>query len=450
MGRKKKEPAKREQVRLRIESIDLEGQGVAHHDGKVVFVQGAITGEEVVAEVVRVKPSYLKAQTIKVLSESSSRVKPKCPHFGLCGGCLMQHIEPATQVAVKARALEDLLERIGRHRPETLLPPLFGPTWGYRHRARLSARYVIKKEKMLVGFREKSSVYVADMSECHVLPKHVSDLLPKLQAFLPSLNHHERMPQIELAVGNGATALVLRHLEPLEPEDVERLIQFGRENQVDWWAQPKGPDTVYRLDHEAPDPLHYDIPSFGVTMKFRPTDFTQVNHRINDAMVHRAVQLLDLQPDDRVLDLFCGLGNFSLPLATRGAFVKGFEGSSDLVARASENAQLNGLADKTEFHERNLFELDVAEWESWGEHEKVLIDPPRDGAAAVVQAIAKASSQYQPERIVYVSCNPATLARDVNILCSVGEYRLVKAGVINMFPHTGHVESIALFQKKVG
>lgn len=447
MARKRKEPLNRERLRVTIQSIDLEGQGVAHHDGKVVFVQGAVTGEEVLAEVTRNKPSHMKARTLEVLKESSSRVVPKCPNFGVCGGCLMQHIEPSTQVAVKSRALEDLLTRIGRHSPENVLPPMFGPSWNYRHRARLSVRYVIKKEKMLVGFREKGSPYVADMTECHVLPKHVSDLLPKLQAFLPSLSHYMRLPQIELAVGDNATALVLRHMEPMEAADLELLKDFGIQNQVDWWLQPKGPESIHRLTPDTPDPLSYQIASFGVEMRFKPTDFTQVNHLINDSMIKRASQLLDLQPDDQVLDLFCGLGNFSLPLATQCQRVKGFEGSQDLVQRAGENAALNSLSHKTEFHLRNLFEVTADEWEGWGKHNKVLIDPPRDGALAVVQAIVGAKDEFQPERIVYVSCNPATLARDVAELCGNGPYKLLKAGVINMFPHTGHVESIALFVK---
>lgn len=448
MARKRKEALNRERLRVTIQSIDLEGQGVAHHNGKVVFVQGAVTGEEVLAEVTREKSSFTKARTVQVLKESSSRVVPRCPNFGVCGGCLMQHVDAGTQVAIKSRALEDLLVRIGRHAPENVLPPMFGPTWHYRHRARLSVKYVTKKSKMLIGFREKGAPYVADMSECHVLPKHVSDLLPELQRFLPTLTNYMRLPQIELAVGERATAMVLRHMEPMQQSDLDKLKQFGQTHQVDWWLQPEGPESIYRLTPEVPDPLSYRIGSFGVNMRFKPTDFTQVNHLINDSMIQRASQLLDLNSSDHVLDLFCGLGNFSLPLATQCARVKGFEGSSDLVARAGENAVLNGLSNKTEFHLRNLFEVTSQEWESWGKYNKVLIDPPRDGALAIAHAIASAKPEFQPERIVYVSCNPATLARDVQVLCGQGPYKLLKAGVINMFPHTGHVESIALFVKK--
>lgn len=446
MSRKSKS-VNREVLRLAVESIDLEGQGIARHEGKVVFVEGGITGEVVLAEVVRSKPSYSKARVVEVIKESSSRVTPKCPNFGVCGGCIMQHVDPYTQVAVKSRALEDLLVRIGKQRPEQMLPPMYGPFWNYRHRGRLTARYVNKKEKMLVGFRERSSSYVADMSECHVLPKHISDLLPKLAAFLPSLSNYDRLPQIELAYGGSCTAMVLRHMEPLTEADCDKLRAFGAENDVDWWLQPKGPDTIHRLEPEKPVELAYDIASFGIRMRFRPTDFTQVNHQINDSLIHKAIQLLDLKSGDKVLDLFCGLGNFSLPLAKRCAYVKGFEGSQDLVTRAGENAAFNGLDQKTEFHLRNLFEVTAEEWQGWGVHDKVLIDPPRDGALAVVEAISESDPQFHPERIVYVSCNPATLARDASILCESAGYRLVKAGVINMFPHTGHVESIALFVK---
>ncbi|HEY1058828.1 MAG TPA: 23S rRNA (uracil(1939)-C(5))-methyltransferase RlmD [Limnobacter sp.] len=449
MGRSRnRTPAIPAQVQLVVESIDLEGNGVGHVDGKVHFVDGAITGETVVAEVTRSKPSYARAITRQVLSESALRVKPKCPHFGVCGGCAVQHIEPDAQVAIKNRALEDLLERIGRQKPEQMMRPMVGPSWGYRHRARLTVRFVEKKGGMLVGFHEKGSSYVATMTECHVLPKRISDLLVPIGRMLETLSIYTRIPQLELAVGQGVTALVLRHLEPLSASDLETLRSFGRANDIDWWLQPEGPATAYRLEANVPRELAYHIPSFGVQMRFRPTDFTQVNHLINDSMVSRAVSLLDLKPEDRVLDLFCGLGNFSLPLATRSRFVKGFEGSQDLVDRAGENAVLNGLQGKTEFHVRNLFEVESPEWESWGQFDKVLIDPPRDGALAICKAIVGAKPAHQPSRIVYVSCNPATLARDVAVLCCAGPYVLKQAGVINMFPHTSHVESIAVFERR--
>lgn len=451
MGRRRnRAPAEPRIVELDIESIDLEGNGVGHVDGKVLFVDGAITGERVRAAVVKERPSYARAVTKEVLRASSLRVVPRCPSFGVCGGCAMQHIDLDAQVAIKNRALEDLLLRIGRQRPEQMMRPMYGPSWGYRHRARLTARHVDKKGGMLLGFHEKASSYVALMKECHVLPPHVSDLLKPLTALLASLSIYTRVPQVELAVGDGVTALVLRHLEPLAESDLQLLREFGQAHSVQWWLQPEGPGTVHLLDDMGEHSLHYRIESFGIHMRFKPTDFTQVNHMINDAMVARAVSLLDLKQDDRVLDLFCGLGNFSLPLATRSRFVKGFEGSEDLVTRAAENARLNGLEDKTEFHLRNLFEVESPEWSSWGQFDKVLIDPPRDGALQICKAIVGASTEFQPQRIVYVSCNPATLARDVAVLCNVGPYRLVQAGVVNMFPHTAHVESIAVFEKDPG
>lgn len=446
-SRRKKEPAPFPQVTLDIESIDLEGQGVAHLDGKVHFVEGALTGETVVAEVVKSKPSYARARAVQVLKASSVRTTPRCPHFGVCGGCAMQHLEPSAQVAIKNRALEDLLERIGKQKPERMLPPIHGSYWGYRHRARLTARFVPKKGGMLVGFHEKASSYVATMYECHVLPRHVSNMLVPLAKMLEGLTIYTRVPQIELAVGNGVTSLVLRHLEPLAEQDLQALRAFGEQWQVDWWLQPEGPATIHRLLPSTPVDLQYLIPSFGIRMRFRPTDFTQVNHLINDAMVSRAVGLLELKPEDRVLDLFCGLGNFSLPLATQSSHVKGFEGSEDLVQRAAENAEFNGLAGKTEFHVRNLFEVESAEWESWGRFNKVLIDPPRDGALEICKAIVGAKAEFQPQRIVYVSCSPSTLARDTAVLCATGPYTLKQAGVVNMFPHTAHVESIAVFEK---
>ncbi len=431
----------------------MEGRGVAHDEtGKVHFVEGGITGEQVVAELVKSKPTYSRSVVTQVLRASSTRVEPRCPHFGVCGGCAMQHIEADAQVATKARALEDLLERIGGQRDYTVMPPLFGSAWRYRHRARLTTRFVEKKGGMLVGFHEKASTYVTHLTECHILPKHVSDLLPIIARFLEKLSIYQRIPQIELAVGDVCTAMVLRHLEPLSASDLASLKAFGVAHNIDWWLQPETPASAHRLNANDADMPHvelaYQIPSFGIRMHFKPTDFTQVNHLINDSMVSKAVSLLNLQPDEKVLDLFCGLGNFTLPLATRSAYVKGFEGSEDLVSRAGANAVANGLTGKVEFHVRNLFEVTSPEWESWGIHEKVLIDPPRDGAVAICKAIVQAAPQFWPKRIVYVSCNPATLARDTGILCGAGPYRLLQAGVINMFPHTAHVESIAQFELK--
>lgn len=433
---------------LDIESLDLEARGIARRDGKVVFVEGALPGERVVAEVVRRKPSYEIARTVEVLRPSSQRVVPRCPHFGVCGGCAMQHLEPAAQVAIKQRSLEDTFWHVGKLHPARMLPPLHGPTWGYRYRARLSVRVVPKKGGVLVGFRERKSSYVADMRECHVLPPNVAALLVPLRAMIGAMSAPDRLPQIEVAVGDATVALVLRHLVPLTDGDIAILRAFADQHAVQWWLQPKGPDTCHPLVREHADTLAYTMPEFGLRMLFRPTDFTQVNHAINRAMVSRALTLLDVQPGDRVADLFCGLGNFTLPLATLAREAVGVEGSQALTDRAQDAAVRHGLGERTRFATLNLFEVDVEWLRGLGFFDRMLIDPPREGAHAVAQALALLSAQERPRRIVYVSCNPATLARDASIMVHEGGYKLMSAGVINMFPHTGHVESIAVFESQ--
>lgn len=431
---------------LKIESLDLEARGIARRDGKVVFVEGALPGERVTTATVRRKPSYEIARVESVLTPSSQRVVPRCPHFGVCGGCAMQHLEPSAQVAIKQRALEDTFWHIGKLRPARMLPPLHGPTWGYRYRARLSVRVVPKKGGVLVGFHERKSSYVADMRECHVLPASVSALLMPLRALIASMSAPDRMPQIEVALGDAVTVLVLRHLLPLTDGDVSLLRAFADEHGVQWWLQSKGPDTVQPLEPGHADALAYSMPEFGLRMPYRPTDFTQVNHAINRALVSRALTLLEPQPTDRVADLFCGLGNFTLPLATRAREAVGVEGSKTLTDRAMQAARQHGLQDSTSFATLNLFEVDVEWLRGLGHFDRMLIDPPREGAQAVAQALSQLSHDERPVRIVYVSCNPATLARDAAIMVHEGGYALRAAGAINMFPHTGHVESIAVFE----
>lgn len=431
---------------LDIESLDLEARGVARRDGKVVFVEGALPGERVSVQVVRRKPSYEIARVDQVLRASSQRVTPRCPHFGVCGGCAMQHLDPAAQVAVKQRALEDTFWHVGKLRPARILPPMHGPAWGYRYRARLSVRVVPKKGGVLVGFHERKSSYVADMRTCHVLPAHVARLLVPLRGMIASLSAPDRMPQIEVAVGDACTVLVLRHLLPLTDGDVAVLRAFAREHGVTWWLQPKGPDSVHPLEPGDAETLAYALPEFGLRLPFKPTDFTQVNHAINRVLVSRALSLLEPGPQDRVADLFCGLGNFTLPLATRAREVVGVEGSKVLTDRALAAAQRHGLADRTAFATLNLFEVDADWLRGLGRFDRMLIDPPREGAQAVAQALTQLQAAERPARIVYVSCNPATLARDAAILVHEGGYALRAAGVINMFPHTGHVESIAVFE----
>ncbi len=439
---------------LAIESLDLEGQGVAHNaEGKVVFVDDALPGETVQVTVRRSKHHWEQGSITALGRESSQRVTPRCAYFGVCGGCKLQHLHVGAQVATKQRALEDALWHLGRVRLEQVLRPIEGPAWGYRHRARLSVRHVVKKGKVLIGFHERRSSYVADMERCEVLPPHVSALLVPLRALIGAMEQRDRLPQIEVAVGDTVTALVLRHLEPLTASDRNRLRVFGEEHGVQWWLQPKGPETAHPLEAGGPA-LAYTLPEFGLAMPFRPTDFTQVNHAINRVLVSRALRLLEVQPSDRVIDWFCGLGNFTLPLATVAREVLGIEGSEALLERARANAAHNGLSDQLTFAARNLFELGARELAAYGRAERWLIDPPREGALAIVKALAElhaepglAPGYTPPRRIVYVSCNPATLARDAGLLVHQAGYRCRAAGAVNMFPHTAHVESIAVFER---
>lgn len=459
---------------LSIESLDIEAQGIAHRpDGKVVFVEGALPFEVVSVNVHRKKNNWEAGVATAIHRESSQRVRPACPHFGLhagaCGGCKMQHLHPVAQVAVKQRVLEDNLWHLGKVKAETVLRPIEGPAWGYRYRARLSVRHVHKKGTVLVGFHERKSRYVADMQTCPVLPPHVDAMLMPLRALIASLDAIETCPQIELACGDEVTALVLRHLEPLSAGDLGKLRAFALAHPgVQWWLQPKGPDTVHLLDSQGAPQLAYGLPEFGITMPFKPTDFTQVNPHINRVLVTRALRLLQVQRDERVIDWFCGLGNFTLPLATQAREVLGIEGSEALVARSRENLQHNraqrpkgqDLA-ATDFVARNLFEMTPELLLRDGVADKWLVDPPREGAFALAKTLADLHQQRvnpaehpptpgaqdwtPPRRIVYVSCNPATLARDAGLLVHQAGYRCTAAGVVNMFPHTAHVESIAVF-----
>ena len=427
-----------------IESLDQEGRGVAHIDGKAIFIDGALIGEHVSYSTYRKKPSYELAQVVAIDRASASRVVPQCRYFGTCGGCGMQHLDASAQVAVKQRALEDALWHIGRVRPGQMLAPIHGPSWGYRHRARLAVRDVAKKGEVLVGFHEKRSSFVADMRSCEVLPRRISDLLVPLRRLVEALSIRGRLPQIEVAIGDRdgrpIDVLVLRVLEPLQPADHERIAAFADLHAVHFHVQPAGPETtrpLYPLD----DPLAYTLPEFGLTLRFRPTEFTQVNAAVNRVMVRRAIALLDPRPGERIGDLFCGLGNFTLPIAHRGAHAVGVEGSAGLIKRARANAAANALEGNTEFHAADLFEIGSADFAGWGRLDKLLIDPPREGAIAVTKSLPV----DQVRRIVYVSCNPATLARDAGVLVNAHGYRFASAGVVNMFPHTAHVESMAVF-----
>jgi 23S rRNA (uracil1939-C5)-methyltransferase len=443
---------------LAIDALDMDAQGIARRpDGKVVFVDGALPTEWVTAQVHRKKNNWEAASLVAVHRESSQRVQPGCPHFGLhagaCGGCKMQHLHESAQVAVKQRVLEDNLWHLGKVKAETLLRPIEGPAWGYRYRARLSVRFVHKKGEVLIGFHERKSRYVADMSVCKVLPPHVSAMLVPLRALIFGMDARETCPQIELACGDEVTALVLRHLEPLSEADLARLRAFAAEHGVQWWLQAKGPDTVKLLDEGGPV-LSYSLPEFGVHMPFKPTDFTQVNPHINRVLVGRALRLLGAQRHERVIDWFCGLGNFTLPIASQAGEVLGIEGSEALVARSRQNLAYNGALElaPTQFVARNLFEMTPQMLVDDGVTQRWLVDPPREGAFALVKALADLYQKPElrqgwtpPQRIVYVSCNPATLARDAGLLVHQAGYRCTAAGVVNMFPHTAHVESMAVF-----
>lgn len=426
-----------------IDSLDQEGRGVTRPGGKVVFVEGALPGEKVEIATQRRKPSYDLARVTQVLHPSFARVVPRCPHFGNCGGCSLQHQEFSAQVAAKQRALEDVLWRIGRVRPEQILAPIYGMPWHYRARARLSVRLVPRKGGVLVGFHEKHSSYVADMDSCLVLPQAVSDLLRPLRALIGGLSVADRLPQVEVAAGERFTVLVLRILDPLSADDEAALRAFGDAHGVHLWLQPKGPDTA-RPFHPAGGGLpSYLLPDFGLELFFRPTEYTQVNPSLNRVLVRRALSLLDPRPGERIADFFCGLGNFTLPIARRGAQVTGFEGSPPLVARGEENARRNGLEGRASFRVLDLFRVEPSDIAAHGRFDKWLVDPPRDGAVELVKALPEDA----PPRIVYVSCNPATLARDAAVLTQVKGYRLSAAGVANMFPHTSHVESVAVFER---
>lgn len=435
-----------------IESLDQEGRGVAHVEGKTIFIDGALPQEKVTYQSHHIKGTYEIANVVEVLKQSNQRVTPKCPHFGLCGGCKLQHLDFAAQVAAKQHLLENDLKHIGKVKPESILPPLYGPTWGYRHKARLSVKYVEKKQRVLVGFNEKATRFVSDMNSCEVLVPAVSALIAPLQQLIFQLSLKDKIPQIELAVGENPTnsresakviVLIFRIMDALNRDDETLLKTFADVHGVQIWTQTKGPDTIkpfYPLNAAA---LQYSLPEFDLTYPFKPNEFTQVNPQINQVMVRRAMQLLAPQAGEKIADFFCGIGNFTLPIARSGALVLGLEGLANLVERANESAQLNKVSN-AKFGVADLFKMTETSLAELGNFDKWLVDPPRDGAFELVKAV---TPETAPKSIVYVSCNPATLARDAGVLVNEKGYTLSAAGVINMFPHTAHVESIALFRK---
>lgn len=443
MARRRKRPKMpTEPVRAVIDDLSHDGRGVTHIDGKTVFVEGALKGEEVSFLYVEKKRSYDVGATQEVHKAAAERVEPRCAVFGTCGGCALQHMEAGAQILAKQEVLLENFERIGKVTPGEVLPPLTGPHWGYRRKARMGVRNVPKKGRVLIGFREKRAPYIVDMHRCEVLHPSVGEHLDELSEMIGSLEACARIAQIEVAVDDTQTALVFRNLDPLSAADREKMIVFAREHEMHFFLQPAGPDSVEPLWPEQTQ-LSYALPEFDVRFNFTPTGFTQVNTDINRKMVPYAIDMLDVQPDERVLDLFCGIGNFTLPLARRAKEVVGVEGLDILVQRARENAELNGI-ENVSFHVADLAkEVESLPWWSQG-FDKVLLDPARDGAMEAIPHIARLGVK----RIVYVSCNPATLARDAGLLVNEHGYTLEKAGVMDMFPHTAHVESIALFTKK--
>jgi 23S rRNA (uracil1939-C5)-methyltransferase len=435
------EKLKNTEFAITIESLNHEGKGVAHRDNKVVFIDGALPGEEVLFRYTKRKRSFDEGKAVEIISASNDRVDPKCAHFGVCGGCSLQHMDTAAQILAKQNILLDNFTHIGKVKPEHVLAPVTGECWAYRRKARLGVKYVIKKERVLVGFREKRSPYLADLQRCEVLHPSVGERLTELGQLIAGLKAYNKIAQIEVAVSDDFTALVFRNLIDLCDEDIEILRNYAQQENLHIYLQPKGPDTIYPLWPED-SKLQYTLEEFDITIDFLPSDFTQVNNSINQQMIPYAINLLDLNKSDVILDLFSGLGNFSLPMAKTAARVVGVEGEKGLVERAKQNAANNGI-ENVEFHVANLAEdISIFPWAKQT-YNKILLDPPRSGAIEVLPMIGKTAAH----RLVYVSCNPATLARDAGELVNQYGYRLISAGVMDMFPHTAHVESIALFER---
>ncbi len=440
MSRSRKPRLPAEPVELVIDSLSHDGRGVGHIEGKAVFVDGALPGERVRGRLVAKHKTYDEGVVETVLEPSPLRVEPRCAHAGVCGGCSLQHLAPAAQIDAKQQVLLDNLAHIGKVTAQEILPPLRGPHWGYRTKARLGVKFVRRMQRALVGFREKHKPHLAELTRCEVLHPLIGERITELAELIGGLEARERIPQVEVAVGDDVAALVFRTLDPLSARDAESLRGYGERTGLHMYLQPGGPDSVHLLWPDCSE-LTYTLPAYDLRLVFEPTDFTQVNRAINGAMIDLALKLMDVQPGDRVLDLFCGLGNFTLPLARRCAHVVGVEGEAGLVRRARDNAARNGIAN-AEFHVANLAEdVRIYPWLKQG-FDKLLLDPPRSGAMEVIPAIARLGFK----RIVYVSCNPGSLARDAGLLVHEHGYRLVKAGVMDMFPHTAHVESIAVFE----
>ncbi len=434
----------REPVEVVIEDLSHDGRGIARVGKKVLFVNGALPGERVIARYIGGTRQFDEARAETILEPSPDRVEPKCEFYGVCNGCSMMHLAPEKQIAFKENTLRQNLAKIGHVQPAQWLPPLTDAQWHYRRRARLSVRYVKGKDRVLVGFREKNGRYVADMNYCHVLKSPLDQLIQPLTELIGSLRIRQHVAQIEASVGAEDTALIIRHLKPVNEADREKLLAFAEKHRLRIFLQPKGPKTVHEITAGG-QPLFFTFPEDDIRLQFEPADFIQVNEGMNRKMLHRVKALLDIQPDDRILDLFCGLGNFTLPLARHAAAVTGVEGDEGLIQRARINAEINGLSN-VNFHAADLRQDHSQSPWFKQDYSKVLIDPPRSGAWEVLPLIARTGA----ETLVYVSCHPASLARDAGRLVNELGYELVSAGVMDMFPHTSHVESIALFKRRTG
>ena len=442
MGRRHRKKIPQGLFKADIESLSHEGRGIAHIEGKIVFIDAALPGEQVEFSYVGSRSKFDEGITENVIKASAERVEPKCQYFGYCGGCSLQHMLPEAQLEHKQTVLMEQFEHLGNVKPKSVLPPLTGPVWGYRHKARLAVKYVLKKEKVLVGFREKRNPYVAEISHCEVLHPAVGKKLAELQELIEDLSIRNLIPQIEVAVSDNGTALVIRHLSEFTADDVEKLKAFEREHGFKLYLQPEGYDSIHRIAGMDNDDLFYELPEHDIKIYFQPTDFTQINVEINQQMINRAIQYLEPQPDDKILDLFCGVGNFTLPLAKRAKSVTGVEGAVDLIQRAEQNATLNQI-NNVDFVIADLAAENMAYGFMNQSYDKLLLDPARTGAREIISAL----NMKTIKRIVYISCNPATLARDAGILVNEKGFKLKQAGIMDMFPHTTHVESIAVFEK---
>lgn len=453
MGRRRrKQRLPQDPVQVSIESVSHDGKGVCHIDDTTVFIDGALEGEELTFLYTNKRKNVAEGKVHEIIKASPLRVEPECPHFSICGGCSLQHLAEDQQIILKQGVLLENLKRLGKAEPESVLPPLTGPHWGYRRKARLGVRFVVKKDKMLVGFREKHSNFLAELESCKVLHPDIGLHLRDWSEVIQSLSIYNQIPQIEVAYGDEQGAFIVRHLEAFTEDDLQKLTAFAQKMAIHLYLQPKGPDTITRLypEDEHFKPLSYALPDHNIVHQFRPTDFTQVNMEINRKMINLALELLAPKADYKVLDLFCGLGNFTLPLARQVAHVTGVEGSSELVIRAKENALRNGI-ENADFYAADLFQdFSGMKW-AQQQYDCILLDPARSGAKEIAEYLPK----FGAHTVVYVSCNPSTLARDTEIMVHQNGYRLVTAGVMDMFPHTAHVESIALFvndklKKKAG